>query len=87
MRPARGPGTGPGAAGIVRRRPAQGRALHHRQQDVRLGHEDRDDGHGLAACRRGIGRRGRRHGEHDQRTLRRAQDAQRCTTGDFTAVE
>ena len=44
LRAAGGPGPGAGAAGFDRRRRAQLRAVHHGQQDVRLGHEDGDDG-------------------------------------------
>ena len=48
----------------ARRAPQLG-AVHHRQQDVRLGHEDGHDGlRGAARAAEGYPRR-RRHGEHD----------------------
>ena len=44
LRAAGRPGPGAGAPGRARRRAAAVGALHHRQQDVRLGHEDGDAG-------------------------------------------
>ena len=43
LRAARGPGPGAGAAGRARRGLAARDRCHDRQQDVRLGHEGRDD--------------------------------------------
>ena len=52
-------------------------ALHDRQQDVRLGHEDGDDGLRRPARPRQRHHRRRRHGKHDQFALPAAEDAQR----------
>ena len=77
LRAAGGAGPGAGAPGRAGRRAAAVGALHHRQQDVRLGHEDRDDGLRRLARQAPGHRGGRRHGEHDERALPAAQDARR----------
>ena len=72
-----GPGPGARAPGRAGGRAAAVGALHHRQQDVRLGHEDGDAGLRRPARARARHRRRRRHGEHDERALPAAQDALR----------
>ena len=52
LRAAGRPGPGARAPGGARRRTAAVRAMHHRQQDVRLGHEDGHAGLRRAACAR-----------------------------------
>ena len=71
----RRPGTG--AAGFAQRRHSGRGSLHHRQQDVRLRHEDRDAGLRRPARAPARDHRRRRHGEHDECALPAAEDALR----------